>query len=57
VLFELYLRELALRDSGLTIGVAGAINFGVGPAATTGTPVGISEQDYYPVHANSDSLM
>lgn len=57
VLFDLYLRELALRYSGLTIGTAGQINFGVGPAATTGTPVGISEQDYYPVHANSDSLM
>lgn len=57
ILYDLYLREVSLRNSGLTIGVAGAINFGVGPAITTGTPVGISEQDYYPVHANSDSLM
>ena len=57
VLYDLYLRELGLRSSGVTVGVPGAINFGTGPAVTTGTPVGIGEQNYYPVHANSNSLM
>ena len=56
-LFDLYLRELGLRSSGVTVGVPGAINFGAGPAVTTGVPVGISEQDYYPLHANSNSFM
>lgn len=57
ILWALYLREVSLRSTGITIGIAGQINFGVGPAVTSGAIVGINEQDYYPVHTNSNSLM
>jgi hypothetical protein len=57
VLWQLYLREVGLRTTGLTIGTAGEINFGAGPAVQNGGPVGISEQDYYPIHAASNSFM
>jgi hypothetical protein len=57
VLWQLYLREVGLRTTGLTIGTAGEINFGAGPAVQNGDPVGISEQDYYPIHAASNSFM
>ena len=58
VLWDAYLREVALRQIGLTIGQAGLVNFGVGPAVNSGTPVPVgSEQDYYPIHAASNSFM
>ena len=57
VLWQLYLREVGLRTTGLTIGTAGEINFGAGPAVQNGDPVGISEQDYYPIYAASNSFM
>lgn len=58
VLWDAYLREVALRQIGLTIGSAGLVNFGVGPAVNSGAPVPVgSEQDYYPIHAASNSFM
>jgi len=58
VLWDAYLREVAIRQIGLTIGSAGLVNFGVGPAVNSGTPVPVgSEQDYYPIHAASNSFM
>jgi hypothetical protein len=55
--YDGYLRDVSLRQSGLTIGIAGAVNFGTGPAVQSGDPVGIGEQDYYPIHAASNSFM
>ena len=57
VLYDAYLRDVALRQIGLAIGDAGLVNFGVGPAVDKGTPVSVGEQDYYPIHAASNSFM
>jgi hypothetical protein len=57
VLYDAYLRDVALRQIGLAIGNAGLVNFGVGPAVDKGTPVSVGEQDYYPIHAASNSFM
>jgi len=52
-----YLRDVALRTSGKTIGTAGAELFGVGPAVKSGAPDAVSVNDYYPIHAASGSYM
>lgn len=57
LLYDAYLRDVALRQIGLAIGNAGLVNFGVGPAVDKGTPVSVGEQDYYPIHAASNSFM
>jgi hypothetical protein len=57
LLYDAYLRDVALRQIGLAIGDAGLVNFGVGPAVDKGTPVSVGEQDYYPIHAASNSFM
>jgi hypothetical protein len=48
---------LALATRGGSIGVAGQPLFGVGPAVSGTTPLGIGPHDYYPIDLASGSLM
>lgn len=48
---------LSFATRGRTIGIAGQPLYGVGPAVSGTTPLGIGPQDYYPIHLASGSLM
>lgn len=52
-----YMQNVSLRNTGDTIGVAGALFFGVGPATQSGVPRGVNVNDYFPTHAASGSFM
>lgn len=52
-----YQQTVSLRNTGETIGVAGALFFGVGPAIQSGAPRGVDVNDYFPTHAASGSFM
>lgn len=47
----------ALAVRGHSIGVAGQPLYGVGPAVSGATPMGIGPGDYYPLHLASGSFM
>jgi hypothetical protein len=48
---------LAFAQRGASIGIPGQPLFGVGPAVTSTTPVGIGPHDYYPIDLFSGSFM
>jgi hypothetical protein len=48
---------LAFAQRGAEIGIPGQPLFGVGPAVTSTTPVGIGPHDYYPIDLLSASFM
>jgi cytoskeletal protein CcmA (bactofilin family) len=48
---------LAFTQRGASIGIPGQPLFGVGPAVTSTTPVGIGPHDYYPIDFFSGSFM
>jgi hypothetical protein len=48
---------LAFAQRGASIGIPGQPLFGVGPAVTSTTPVGIGPHDYYPIDLLSGSFM
>jgi cytoskeletal protein CcmA (bactofilin family) len=48
---------LAFAQRGALIGIPGQPLFGVGPAVTSTTPVGIGPHDYYPIDLFSGSFM
>jgi len=52
-----FAQDVTLRTSGKTIGAAGQLFFGVGPAMRNGAPDGINLNDYFPTHAASGSFM
>lgn len=52
-----FAQDVKLRTTGKTIGGAGELFFGVGPAIKSGAPDGISVNDYFPTHAASGSFM
>lgn len=53
-----HLHSVTLRSSGKTIGTAGGLFFGVGPAPTqTDLPFGLHVNDYFPSHAATGSVM
>jgi hypothetical protein len=52
-----YQQTVSLRNTGETIGTAGALFFGVGPAIQSGVPRGVDVNDYFPTHAASGSFM
>jgi hypothetical protein len=47
----------AFATRGASIGEPGKLLFGVGPAVTGTTPVGIGPHDYYPIDLASGSFM
>jgi len=48
---------LAFATRGASIGEPGKLLFGVGPAVTGTTPVGIGPHDYYPIDLATGSFM
>lgn len=48
---------LSFAARGQSIGIAGQPLYGVGPAVSSATPVGIGPHHYYPTHLASGSLM
>lgn len=52
-----YQQNVSLRGTGKTIGAAGALFFGVGPAIQSGAPRGVNANDYFSTHAASGSFM
>lgn len=52
-----FAQDVKLRTTGKTIGDAGELFFGVGPAIKGGDPDGVTVNDYFPTHAASGSFM
>jgi len=52
-----YQQDVSLRSTGKTLGAAGALFFGVGPATQNGVPRGVNINDYFSTHAASGSFM
>jgi hypothetical protein len=52
-----FVRQQPLQFDGRTIGIAGSLQFGVGPALAGSTPVGVSAADFYPMHLPTRSFM
>lgn len=57
VLSNDFAQDVKLRTTGKTIGDAGELFFGVGPAIKGGDPDGVTVNDYFPTHAASGSFM